>query len=121
MSTDLDELNPIDQVYFVKCNNKFFSRFETNNGRPIPVLRDKPDADGMVVPMFRNWDICAAKEICNICADKKHVDSPAGSDGHEVWEIVAANRMLVDDNNGDRSFGCHTEFVEIGTIWSLEV
>lgn len=121
-SMDRDEIDPIDQVYFVKCNGKFFARFETNNGRPAPVLKDKPDADGMVVPMFRILDICDAKEICKICADKKNVDSPAGSDGHEVWEIVAANRVLVDDRNGDGIIHeFHTEFIEMGTIWSLEV
>lgn len=122
MITDPDENNPVDQVYFVKCNDKFFSRFGTNNGRPFPVLKDKPDADGMVVPMFRIWDICDAKEICKICADKKNVDSPAGSDGHDVWKIIAANRTLVDDSDGNGIIHeFHTEFIETGTIWSLEV
>lgn len=117
---DRDENNIGDQVYFVKCNGKCFSRFGTgSNGHLVPLLKDEPDADGMVVPMFRS--IHEAKEVCRICANRKYVNSPGGSDGHDVWEIVVFNREIIDDYCDDGSVGCHTEFVEIGTVWSSEV
>lgn len=106
------------QFYVVKCNEKYFVRFDAStNGRVSSMLTDNLSND--TVYLFKN--ISDAKETCRTCSNHKYVDRPNDSVEFDVWSVVAVNRMFVDTVLDDGSFDGYEVLEEVGTVWSLDV